>query len=180
MIVRRSLERGDAPSGTVHRTQDQPNRAEGREHGLGKGEFEQPFVPFWPGRLYRYRRGAAAFHAHFGIRQGAHPAEGHVIDLCAVIEKLFASESQCAIGDASDGDVYRAAAKRRHYADGLLVLVNVFESAEDSDDVGVRSVTAVRLRVYDDCLQERRQASNRVSEAFPRVAVRMDEIVLPI
>ena len=160
---------------SIHPPQNQPDGAEGDEHGLREVDFKQPWTPWYPSPLYDYRRGAATIHVHVALRQRTPSGIGEGIDLCATVEKVFSSESDRTIRSAPNGDADRAAQGRKG-SNGLLVLVNVFESAEDSDDMGVPALTAVRLRVYDDCPQEEGQARNGIVKTFPRIIVGEYEI----
>ena len=170
-----SRETGRVARRAIHRPQNEPDCAERYQHGLREVNFEQPWMPWYPSPLYDYRRGAATFHVHFALRQGTPSGAGEGIDLCATIEKVLTVESERAVRATSDEDADRAAQGGKR-PDGLLVLVDVFESAEDSDDMSVPALTSVRLRVYDDCLQEEGQAANGIVKAFPRIIVGEYEI----
>jgi len=144
------------------------------QHGRTEREVDGVFVPFYPGHLDVYRRGAANFHFHFGIRQVGPGKETQ--DFCVLVKKLVP-------GDRVGRVVATAACYSKHAApeassnrDNLTMLVRVFETAQDTKDVRA-GVTLVRLRFYDDCEGDVvvPKPSNGVAEFFPPFSVWVTE-----
>ena len=161
-----------------------------------KQEIIGRFIPLSPSYLDQYLSGAYEMHIHIGwldrrtIRAGNSIEIGResIRNYCIILKKLSASSQRLIepdrLGQITHSKVEEKVLSSTPDSNKLTMLISVFESADNSQDIemGTNSkiFEMVRLQAYDECSSLRMQALNNSLETIPQLGIIDHEVSISV